>query len=85
MAIGNLVPWRWGALRGLDDDRSFDSFRTEMESLHHSIDRLFAYSNMRQADARPGLTPEAYRDGILARRRAACRRSGPTPGPHRRR
>jgi HSP20 family protein len=42
MTIGNLVPWRWGALRGLDDDRSFDSFRTEMESLHRSIDRLFA-------------------------------------------
>jgi HSP20 family protein len=42
MAIGNLVPWRWGALRGLQDDRSFESFRTEMESLHRSIDRLFA-------------------------------------------
>jgi HSP20 family protein len=42
MAIGNLVPWRWGGLRGLDEDRSFDVFRTEMDSLHRSIDRLFA-------------------------------------------
>ncbi len=42
MAIGNLVPWRWGSLRSFDDDRSFDSFRSEMDSLHRSIDRLFA-------------------------------------------
>lgn len=42
MGIGNLVPWRWGAFRGVDDDRSFESFRTEMESLHRNIDRLFA-------------------------------------------
>jgi HSP20 family protein len=42
MAIGNLVPWRWGSLRGLDEDRSFDTFRAEMDSLHRSIDRLFA-------------------------------------------
>jgi HSP20 family protein len=42
MAIGDLVPWRWGSLRGFDEDRSFDAFRTEMESLHRSIDKLFA-------------------------------------------
>jgi HSP20 family protein len=42
MAIGNLVPWRWGALRGFDEDRSLDDFRTEMETLHRTIDRLFA-------------------------------------------
>jgi HSP20 family protein len=42
MAIGNLVPWRWGSLRSVDDDRSFDTFRTEMDSLHRSIDRMFA-------------------------------------------
>jgi HSP20 family protein len=42
MAIGNLVPWRWGSLRGFDEDRSFDAFRAEMDSLHRSIDRLFA-------------------------------------------
>jgi len=41
MAIGNLVPWRWGNLRGFDDNRSFDDFRAEMDSLHRSIDRLF--------------------------------------------
>lgn len=42
MSIGDLVPWRWGGLRRFDDDRSFDAFRTEMESLHRNIDRLFA-------------------------------------------
>jgi HSP20 family protein len=42
MAIGNLVPWRWGSLRSFDEDRSFDGFRAEMDSLHRSIDRLFA-------------------------------------------
>jgi HSP20 family protein len=42
MAIGDLVPWRWGSLRALDEDRPFDAFRTEMESLHRSIDKLFA-------------------------------------------
>jgi HSP20 family protein len=42
MAIGNLVPWRWGTLRNFEEDRSFDTFRAEMDSLHRSIDRLFA-------------------------------------------
>lgn len=42
MAIGDLVPWRWGSLRRFDDDKSFDTFRTEMEQLHRGIDRLFA-------------------------------------------
>ena len=42
MAIGDLVPWRWGSLRRFDDDKSFDTFRTEMEQLHRSMDRLFA-------------------------------------------
>jgi HSP20 family protein len=42
MAIGNLVPWRWGSPRSFDEDRSFASFRSEMDSLHRSIDRLFA-------------------------------------------
>lgn len=42
MANRNLVPWRWGTLRSVDDDRSFDSFGTEIETLHRNIDRLFA-------------------------------------------
>ena len=42
MAIGDLVPWRWGSLRRFDDDRSFDTFRTEMDQLHRNLDRLFA-------------------------------------------
>lgn len=42
MAIGNLVPWRWGSLRRVDDDGVFDAFRAEIDSLHRSIDRLFA-------------------------------------------
>ena len=42
MGIGDIVPWRWGGLRRLGDDRGFDSFRQEMEALHRNIDRLFA-------------------------------------------
>ena len=41
MAMGEPVPWRWGGLRRLDDGRTFDSFRAEMEALHRSIDRAF--------------------------------------------
>lgn len=41
MAIGEIVPWRWGGLRRLQEDRGFESFRTDMESLHRSLDRLF--------------------------------------------
>jgi HSP20 family protein len=40
MAIGDLVPWRWGGL-SRRDEQPFASFRSEMESLHRSIDRLF--------------------------------------------
>ena len=40
MAIGNLVPWRWGSLRSFDEDRSFGDFRAEIDSLQPSIDRL---------------------------------------------
>jgi HSP20 family protein len=36
-----MVPWRWGGLRRIDDDRTFDAFRTEMEALHRTIDRVF--------------------------------------------
>ena len=42
MAMGDLVPWRWGSLRRFDEDGSFDALRTEMESLHRNLDRLFA-------------------------------------------
>jgi HSP20 family protein len=41
MAIGDIVPFRWGGLRRIDDDRTFDTFRAEMETLHRSIDRAF--------------------------------------------
>src|SRR5690349_11665006 len=42
MAIGDLVPWRWGGLRAVEDDRTFDTFRSEMEAIHRNIDRVFA-------------------------------------------
>jgi HSP20 family protein len=40
MAIGDIVPWRWGGLRQVAE-RPFDDFRGDMESLHRAIDRLF--------------------------------------------
>lgn len=41
MSLGDLVPRQWGGLRRFDDDRTFDVFRTEMDSLHRNLDRLF--------------------------------------------
>ena len=43
MAIGNLVPWRWGSLRNFDEDRSFGDLRAEMDSL-----RERAYGSFRR-------------------------------------
>jgi HSP20 family protein len=42
MAIGDIVPWRWGGLRRWErEGRPSDNFRREMESLHREMDRLF--------------------------------------------
>ncbi|HEX7081788.1 MAG TPA: Hsp20/alpha crystallin family protein [Gammaproteobacteria bacterium] len=42
MPIGDIVPWRWGGLRrGEPEERSFESFRREIETLHREMDRLF--------------------------------------------
>jgi HSP20 family protein len=40
MAIGDIVPWRWGSLRKTSE-RPLGDFRSEMDSLHREIDRLF--------------------------------------------
>lgn len=66
MPIGSLVPWRWGTLRNLDDDRSLDTFRTEMESLHRSIDRLFA--DAWGGSLTPSLLSETWTSGRIAPR-----------------
>jgi HSP20 family protein len=42
MALGDIVPWRWGGLRRWErEGRPFESFRREMKSLHRDMDRLF--------------------------------------------
>jgi HSP20 family protein len=42
MAVRDIVPWRWGGLRRLErEERPFESFRREIESLHRDMDRLF--------------------------------------------
>ena len=42
MTLKEMVPWRWGGLRRWDDeDRPFESFFREMDSLHKEMDRLF--------------------------------------------
>ena len=58
MAIGNLVPWRWGSLRHVDEPRSFDSLRAEMDALHRNIDRLF--SEMWSGSFGPSLLSDAW-------------------------
>jgi len=42
MAIGELIPWRWGGLRRIEEDQTFDAFRREMEALHRNLDRVFS-------------------------------------------
>lgn len=42
MAIGDIVPWRWGGLRRWEPEgKPFENLRHEMESLHRDMDRLF--------------------------------------------
>lgn len=42
MAIGEMVPWKWGSLRRSgSDDRALEGFRGDIASLHREMDRLF--------------------------------------------
>jgi HSP20 family protein len=42
MALGEMVPWRWGGLRRAGrDDRAFEAFRGDIAALHREMDRLF--------------------------------------------
>lgn len=66
MALSSLVPWRWGTLRNLEDDRSLDAFRSEMETLHRSIDRLFA--DAWGGSLQPSLLAETWATGKVTPR-----------------
>jgi hypothetical protein len=42
MALGDMVPWRWGSLRRPGrDERALEGFRGDIASLHREMDRLF--------------------------------------------
>lgn len=42
MTLKEIVPWRWGGLRRWEDEeRPFESFFREMDTLHKEMDRLF--------------------------------------------
>ena len=42
MTLKDIVPWRWGGLRhGENDDRPYESFLREMDTLHEEMNRLF--------------------------------------------
>ena len=42
MTLKDIVPWRWGGLRHWDEEnRPYESFLREMDSLHKDMDRLF--------------------------------------------
>jgi len=42
MTLKDMVPWRWGGLRQWDEeDRPYESFLREMDTLHKEMDRLF--------------------------------------------
>ena len=54
MSLKEMVPWRWGGLRRWDEeDRPFESFLREMNSLHREMDRLF---DAFWKDSRKGMT-----------------------------
>lgn len=42
MTLKDIVPWRWGGLRHWEnDDRPYESFLREMDTLHEEMNRLF--------------------------------------------
>lgn len=42
MTLREIVPWRWGGLRRWESgDEPVGTFRTQMETLHRDMDRLF--------------------------------------------
>lgn len=42
MALGEMVPWRWGNLRRLGrEEKPFAGFREDIATLHREMDRLF--------------------------------------------
>jgi HSP20 family protein len=63
MAIGDLVPWKWGSLRRMQKDRLFGDFRGEIESLHRDIDRLFGSAWSERFG--PSLVSAAWTSGDL--------------------
>jgi len=67
MALKELVPWRWGGLRRLEEeDRPFLAFRREIEPLHREIDRLF--EDFWRGATRQSLLPEPWALGEVAPR-----------------
>jgi HSP20 family protein len=41
MALGEMVPWRWGSLRrSARDEKALEGFRGDIVSLHREMDRL---------------------------------------------
>ena len=42
MTLKDIVPWRWGGLRHWEsNDRPYESFLREMDTLHEEMNRLF--------------------------------------------
>lgn len=67
MALKELVPWRWGGLRRWEEEeRPFQAFRREMETLHREMDRLF--EDFWRGAGRPSLLPEAWAFGDVSPR-----------------
>lgn len=59
MAIGDIVPWRWGGLRRWEsEERPLESFRREVEALHREMDRLF--EGMWREGSSASLLPEYW-------------------------
>jgi len=63
MTLKELVPWRWGGLRHWEEmeDRPFESFRREIDTLHREMDRIF--DDFWRVGRRPMMMPESRRLG----------------------
>lgn len=65
MSFKEMVPWRWGGLRRWDDeDRPFESFLREMDTLHKDMDRLF--EDFWKGSGRLSMTSPAWQSTMAA-------------------
>jgi HSP20 family protein len=67
MTLKDMVPWRWGGLRHWDEeDRPYESFLREMDTLHKEMDHLF--ENFWKGSGNHTFMTKPWRHGALTPR-----------------